>query len=111
MSQNPNTNDYIMIQDTFFSGIKKIDNLIKEMQLKIDNRSDIVFEWIPYNQFNKIEEISKGDLATIYSATWNDGPLHYDYYEYEYIRKPDEKVALRCMHNSQNITNELLNEV
>ena len=105
-----------MIQDIFFNGIKKIDNLIKEMQLKRSSNNDIVFEWIPYNQLNNIEEISKGDFATIYSATWKDGPLNsslnYDHtYKKKYIRKPDEKVSLRCMHNSQNITNEFLNEV
>ena len=48
------------------------------MQLKIKKRSDIVFEWIPYNKFDNIEEISKGDFATVYSAIWKDGPLCYD---------------------------------
>ena len=86
------------------------------MHLKINSKYDIVFEWIPYNQFNNIEEISKGDYATIYSAIWKNGPLYWnDYYYYyytkEYTRKPDKKVALKCLHNSQNNTNEFLNEV
>src|SRR3954452_8143894 len=34
------------------SGNEKIDNFIQEMQLKIDSRRDIVFEWISYNQFS-----------------------------------------------------------
>ena len=79
------------------------------MHLKRASQYDMIFEWIPYNQLNDIKEINKGDFATIYSATWNDGPLFYNYVEYK--RKPGKKVALRCMHNSQNITNELLNEV
>ena len=90
---------------------KKIDNLIQEMRLKINSKNDVVFECIPYNQFDDIEEISKNDYATINSATWKDGPLNYDYYCMEYIRKSDKKVSLKCLHNSQNNTNEFLNEV
>ena len=91
------------------SGNKKVDNLIKEMQLKISSYADIVFEWIPYNQFDSIEEINKGDYATVYSAIWKDGPLCYN--NKKYVRKSDKKVALKCLHNSQIITNEFLNEV
>ena len=49
------------------------------MQLKIYNYDDIVFEWIPYNQFNDIKEIGKSDFTIVYSAIWKDGPLHYHY--------------------------------
>src|SRR4051812_35380393 len=110
ISQNPNTKDYIIIQDVYFSGNKKIDDFIKEMHLKIKNYKDIIFEYIPYTQFDNIEEISKGDLATVYSAIWNDGPLYYS--KNEYTRQLNKKVVLRCIHNSQNIsTDEFLNEV
>ena len=84
------------------------------MHLKRISKYDIVFEWIPYNQLNDIEEINKSDLVTIYSAIWNDGPIkcHYNYYNgYKYTRKPDKKVTLKCIHNSQNIINEFLDEV
>ena len=81
------------------------------MQLKRSSDKDIlVFEWIPYNQLNNFEEVNKGDLITIYSAIWNNGPLYYND-EKKYVRKLDEKVVLKCMHNSQNIDNEFLNEV
>ena len=93
------------------SGNEKIDELIQEMQLKIDRYNDIVFEWIPYNQFSDIKEIGRGGFATVYSAIWKDGPLNYDYYNQEYTRNSNFKVALKCLHNSQNITNEFLNEV
>ena len=113
ISQNPDTKDYIIIQDVvYFSGNKKIDNFIKEMHLKIESHEDVVFEWISYNQLNNIEEISRGNLATIYSAIWNDGPLYYNDKDlYEYTRKPNKKVALQYIHNSQNITNKFLNKV
>src|SRR5436190_23969746 len=56
---------------------EKID-IIQTAQLKIEKFEDIVFEWIPYNQFDNVEEIDKGDFATVYSAIWKDGPLYYD---------------------------------
>ena len=92
------------------SGNEKIDEFIQEMQLKIDKYSDMVFEWIPYNQFSDIKEICRGGFATVYSAIWKDGPLNYDYEDTEkYVKSyPNYKVALICL---QNITNEFLNEV
>ena len=86
------------------------------MQLKIEGPGSIVFEWIPYNQFNNIKVIGRGGFATVYSAIWKDGPLIYEYDngKYKYTRKSykaNKKVALKCLHNSQNITNEFLNEV
>src|ERR1043166_28395 len=60
------------------SGNEKIDDIIQAMQLKIKRKEDIVFEWIPYNKFDNIEEINKGDFATVYLAVWKDGPLNYD---------------------------------
>ena len=88
---------------------EKIDGFIQETQLKIDSYNDIVFEWIPYNQFDEIKEINKDDFATIYSAIWSDGPLHWNYEKF--TRDSNKEVALKCLHNSQNITNEFLNEV
>src|SRR4051794_15711243 len=90
---------------------EKIDNFIQEMQLKINRDDDIVFEWIPYNQFSDIKEIGRGGFATVYSTIWKDGPLKYDVYNCKYTRQSNYKVALKCLHNSQNITNEFLNEV
>ena len=39
ISQNPDTNDYILVQNNFTwpSGNEKIDNFIQEMQLSINN--------------------------------------------------------------------------
>ena len=112
ISQHPDIKDYILVlQDVYYSGNKKVDNLIQEMQLKIKNKNDIVFEWIPYNQFDNIEKINKGDYATIYSAVWKNGPLNYNDYIEDYIRNSDKEVTLRCLHNSQNVTNYLLSEV
>ena len=112
ISQNPNTKDYIIVlQDVYCSGNKKIDDIIQEMQLKISSYSDIVFEWIPYNQFDNIVIIGKGGFATVYSAIWKNGPLYFDYNHKEYTRKSNKKIILKCLYSSQNITIELLNKV
>src|SRR5438067_1772479 len=93
------------------SGNEKIDNFIQEKQLSIDNYYDRVLEWIPYNQFNDIKEVGKNVTTTVYLAIWKDGPLYYDDGKKELIRKSNEKVALKCLENSQNIIDEFLNEV
>jgi hypothetical protein len=93
------------------SGNEKIDNFIKEKQIKIDHLNDIVFEWIPYNKFNNIKEIDKGGFATVYSAIWKDGPLNCDKYEKYTRRQQNQIVVLKCLYNSQDITNDFLNEV
>jgi hypothetical protein len=116
---------------------EKIDNFIQEKQLKFYRHSDIVFEWIPYNQLNDIKQVGK-----IVSAIWKNGPLFHDYSDKEKLsyfrffkliisdirtsaiirkkkqdllktmkRKPYKKVVLKCLYNSQNNINELLNEV
>ena len=45
-----------MLKTNRTSGNEKINDFIQEMQLKINSQWDIVFEWIPYNQFNDIKK-------------------------------------------------------
>jgi hypothetical protein len=82
------------------SGNEKIDDFIQKMQLKINTKDNIIIEWMPYNQFNNIKNIYKGDFATINSATWRNGLL-----------KPNKKVTLKYLNNYQNDINKFLNEV
>ena len=99
------------------SGNEKIDDFIQEMQLKIDHPLNItfewiIFEWIPYNQFSDIKELGRSSFATVYSGIWKDGLLKYDRNTKKYVKSsPNYKVALKCLHNSQNVTNEFLYEV
>ena len=104
----------MVLQDVYYkmyntSGNEKIDNLVQEIQLKINSKNDIVFEWIPYNQFDSIKEIYKDGFTIVYLAIWKDGPLIYNIDTKEYIKSKNNKVVLKCLNNSQNITNELLN--
>src|SRR4051812_28509778 len=94
------------------SGNEKIDYFIQEMQLKIGYKDDIVFELIPYDQFNDIKEIDESGFTTTCLAIWKDGPLEYDFADKkEWIRKSDKKVILKCLNDSQNAVNEFLNKV
>ncbi|CAB5362383.1 unnamed protein product [Rhizophagus irregularis] len=137
ISQNPDTKDYIVVFqnercticgktyhitykwckfchiEKFISSSenKKIDDLIQEMRMKTHNPGTMVFEWIPYSEFDSIEKIDKGGFSVIYSAIWKIGPLSYDFDGMKYIREPRIKVALKCLNNSQNLTNEFLNEI
>jgi hypothetical protein len=102
---------------TNWSENEKIDNLIQELRLKINESSDTIFEWIPYDQFSDIKEIGEGGFAKVYSAIWKprEQPINITFekdYIYRYPKEPKGgKVALKCIYNSQNITNEFLNEV
>ena len=96
---------------TWTSGNENIDDFIQEMQLKINSYDSTVFEWISYNQFDNLKEKGKDDFATVYSAIWKSGPLRYNENKKKLMRESNEKVALKCLHDSQNITNEFLSEV
>jgi hypothetical protein len=47
----------------------------------------------------------------MYSAIWKDGPLYYNFNKNEYTRDSNKKVTLKCLQNSQNTTELLINEV
>jgi hypothetical protein len=81
------------------------------MQLKINSDKSIIFEWIPYSQFNIINEISRKESATICLAVWKDGPLSYDFEKKEYIKNANKQIALKYLHNLKSTINKYLNMV
>jgi hypothetical protein len=104
ISQNPDTNDYILVFN-WTSGSDIIDDFIQKKQLEVIDHDDIVFEWISYNQFNEIKKTGRNNFITVYSAVWKDGPL------YKKGRDLNKKVALKCLHNSKNPIEFVINEV
>ncbi|GBC02588.1 hypothetical protein RclHR1_00470018 [Rhizophagus clarus] len=103
--------NFLKTNFTNCSGNEKIDNFIEEMRLNINYYNDIIFEWIPYDQFSDIEKIGKGGFSTVYSAMWKDGPLKFDSLDKkELTRKSSRRVALKQLHNSQNFIDKFLNE-
>ena len=93
------------------SGNHDIDELIQRTQLNAKNQREIL-EWIEYDRFENIEYLAKGGFGTTYKATWKDGFIkHWDSKNNQWERYKFDEVALKCLHNSQDITVEFLREV
>src|ERR1043166_1293894 len=94
------------------SGNNDIDKLIQRSQLKAKD-DKIFLEWIEYDRFENVKYLAKGGFGTIYKASWKDGLI--DYWNYENQQwgrsKYTKEVALKCLNNSQDITEEFLREV
>ncbi|CAB4483432.1 unnamed protein product [Rhizophagus irregularis] len=57
-------------------------------------------------------KLTKGGFGTVFKAVWKDGPISsWDYDNNQWKREGETKVALKCLHNSQDITAEFLKEV
>jgi hypothetical protein len=94
------------------SGNHDIDELIQRTQLNAKNNREVI-EWIEYDRFENIEYLAKGGFGTTYKATWKDGYIWYwDSENNQWHRLNNGRnVALKCLHNSQDITDEFLREV
>ena len=98
------------------SGNHDIDELIQGTQLKPKNYNEVI-EWIEYDRFENIEYLAKGGFGTTYKATWKDGYIEYwnsennQWDRWIQYGKEVHPVALKCLHNSQDITDEFLREV
>ena len=98
-----------LLTEGWTSGNETLDELIKSTQLKATEYNNYVYlQWIPYNDLTNIEKIGEGGFATIYKATWLNGEK--DTIGGKRTNK-DRTVALKKLHNSQNISDEFLNEV
>src|ERR1051325_489649 len=102
------------------SGNDDVDKFIQKAQLKATDGWEVL-EWIEHDRFENIEHLAEGGFGTVYKAIWKDGSIwewdsennqwkreiiYEDYEDYENF-----PVALKCLHNSQNITTEFLKEV
>ena len=80
------------------SGNNDVDKFIQKMQLKAKESYEIL-EWIEHDRFENIKYLAKGGFGIVYKAVWKGG------------RFGKIKVALKCLHNSQDITADFLREV
>jgi hypothetical protein len=97
--------------NTWTSGNHNVDKFIQKAQLKSKNIYQII-EWIEYDKFEDIRYLAKGGFGTTYKAIWKDGPIiRWNYADNRWIRRGETKVALKCLHNSQDITTEFFKEV
>ena len=97
------------------SGNHDIDELIQKTQLNAKHYNNFL-EWIEYDRFENIEYLAKGGFGTTYKATWKDGYIRsWDSENNQWKRDNDygegHPVALKCLHNSRNITDEFLRKV
>ncbi|GBC14487.2 kinase-like domain-containing protein [Rhizophagus irregularis DAOM 181602=DAOM 197198] len=75
-----------------------------EIVLKYPHNLQIIDEFL--NEFTNIKETNEDSL----SATWIDGPLYWETWNKEYIRRSDIEVILKYSHNIQHI-DEFLSKV
>jgi hypothetical protein len=92
------------------SGNNDVDEFIRKAQLKAKIWYQLI-EWIEYDKFEDVEYLAKGGFGTTFKAIWNEGYIIRDDKNDQLIRKGETKVALKCLHNSQDITTEFLKEV
>ena len=99
------------------SGNNEVDKFIQKTQLKAKEYREIL-EWIEYDRFENVEYLAKGGFGTIYKAIWKDGYIgKWDSQNNKWKRSKfwvkryeNFPVVLKCLHNSQVIT-DFLREV
>src|SRR5207248_5088677 len=65
--------------NTWTSENKIIDDFIHQCQI-LSSLPKLILEWIPFNQFIKVEKLTEGGFSSIYTATWTRGHIN-DYDE------------------------------
>ncbi|EXX57913.1 polo kinase CDC5 [Rhizophagus irregularis DAOM 197198w] len=83
------------------SGNNDIDNLIRQCQMKTINLYRIV-EWIPYNNLQNINYLTKGGCSEIYTADWTDGHyVEWDSKEKQ-LKRLGQSVILKKLENVES---------
>jgi hypothetical protein len=107
--------DIAILRENFSNWISrnsKIDEFIKHTQLNANESTDYL-EWIEYDQFDMVKNIKKrGAFSSIYSAMWMEGPRWKLDEEAEvWTRNGPIKVILKRLDNSQNMSQDFINQV
>ena len=96
---------------TWSSGNDIIDNFIQQCQIK-SSLPGRIMEWIPYDQFKKVKNLTEGGFSSIYTATWTKGATtDYDEEKKEFSYFGDVLVVLKCLNNSNDPGKSFFNEV
>ncbi|EXX69544.1 Sps1p [Rhizophagus irregularis DAOM 197198w] len=92
------------------SGNVIIDNLIQECQMKTIKPS-LIPEWIPYNNLQNIEYLTKGGFSEIYTAVWIDGNfIEWDSERQQLKRFGSQIVILKRLENVENANQSWIEE-
>ena len=93
------------------SGNVIIDNLIQECQMKAIYPR-LIPEWIPYNNLQNIEYLTKGGFSEIYTAIWINGSfIEWDSEEQQLKRYGSHEVVLKRLENVENANQSWIEEV
>ena len=93
------------------SGNDDIDNLIQECQMETLMPNKIA-EWIPYNNFQNIEYLTKGGCSEIYTAKWIGGTFfEWDSKEQQLKRFGRQNVVLKRLENVESANQSWFEEV
>jgi hypothetical protein len=91
------------------SGNDDIDKFIQDTQLSTHENPSKALEWIPYDRFYNIKNITEGR----YKANWIDGNISYLSYWSGYWKRINQNmiVELKILNNPKSITLEFVDEV
>ncbi|RIA90087.1 kinase-like domain-containing protein [Glomus cerebriforme] len=90
---------------------KEIDELIRHTQLNASQSCDYL-EWIPFEKFEIFKSIGTGGFSSVDSALWMEGPRWiWDDDAQQWTRAGPTIVALKCLNNSQNISNYYIDQI
>ena len=93
------------------SGNNDIDNLIQKCQMEA-LLPEMIVEWIPYNNLQNIEYLTKGGFSEIYTAEWNHGHyLEWDSKEQQLQRFGRQRVVLKKLENVESANQSWFEEV
>ncbi|POG82933.1 hypothetical protein GLOIN_2v381128 [Rhizophagus irregularis DAOM 181602=DAOM 197198] len=93
------------------SGNVIIDNLIQECQMKTIV-PHLIPEWIPYNNLQNIEYLTKGGFSEIYMAIWIDGYfIGWNTERQQLKRYGAHGVVLKRLENVENANQNWIEEV
>ena len=71
-----------------------------------------IVEWIPYNNFQNIEYLTKGGFSEIYTADWIGGPyVEWDSKEQQLERFGTHKMILKRLENVESASQSWFEEV
>ena len=93
------------------SGNSDIDNLLQQCQMESLIPEKIV-EWIPYDNLEDVEYLTKGGCSEIYIAIWIGGSYEeWDSKEKKLIRYGNHDVVLKELENVERANKSWLEEV
>ncbi|GET60285.1 kinase-like domain-containing protein [Rhizophagus irregularis DAOM 181602=DAOM 197198] len=93
------------------SGNNELDNLIQKCQMESLEPEKII-EWIPFNNLQNINYLTKGGFSEIYSADWIDGHYNeWDSNERQLRRFGRHKVILKRLGSFESANYNWFGEV